>query len=148
VFAEFEQSDALPPLPYLDEQFDFIYALSVFTHLTLPQQQFWIDELSRILKPGRHLLITTQGESFLHNLGRDDQRKFKAGELVVVGEEFAGDPSAYGRCGAYHPPGYIERKIAKGFELARIVPIGAVRPGCQEAKDQDQYFLRKPIGRS
>ena len=120
----------------------------MFTHLTLPQQQFWIDELSRILKPGGHLLITTQGESFLHNLGRDDQRKFKAGELVVVGEEFAGDPSAYGRCGAYHPPGYIERKIAKGFELARFVPVGAVRPGSHGAMDQDQYFLRKPIGRS
>jgi SAM-dependent methyltransferase len=65
VFAEFEQSDALPPLPYRDEKFDFIYAHSVFTHLALPQQQFWIDELSRILKPGGHLLITTQGESFL-----------------------------------------------------------------------------------
>jgi SAM-dependent methyltransferase len=147
-FAVFELSDALPPLPYLDEQFGFIYALSVFTHLTLQQQQSWIAELSRILKPGGYLLITTLGESFLHNLGRDDQRKFKAGELVVVGEEFAGDPSAYGRCGAYHPPGYIERKLAKGFELARFVAVGAVRPGSHGAMDQDQYFLRKPIGRS
>jgi SAM-dependent methyltransferase len=145
VFAEFELNDALPPLPYKAGQFDFIYALSVFTHLTLPQQLLWIDELSRILKPGGYLLVTTHGESFLHTLSRDDQEKFKAGELVVRGEDFAGVPSAYGQCNAYHPPGYMEQKIATGFELVRFVPVGAVTPGPHGAMDQDQYFLRKPI---
>jgi SAM-dependent methyltransferase len=148
VFAEFKLSDALPPLLYKDEQFDFIYALSVFTHLTLPQQQLWIVELSRILKPGGYLVVTTHGKSFFHTLNRDDQEKFEAGELIVVGEDFAGVPSAYGRCNAYHPPGYMERKIAKCFELIRFVPVGAVRPGPHGAMDQDQYFLRKPVGKS
>jgi SAM-dependent methyltransferase len=145
LFAEFELNDGLPPLPYEAGKFDFIYALSVFTHLTFPQQQQWIDELSRILKPGGHFLITAHGESFLPTLSRDERAKFKAGELVVRGGDFAGVPSAYGQCNAYHPPGYMEQKIAKGFELMKFVPVGTVKPGPHGAMDQDQYFLRKPI---
>jgi hypothetical protein len=38
----------------------------------------------------------------------------------------------------------MERKIAKGFELARIVLVGAVRAGPHGAMDEDQYFPRKP----
>lgn len=63
-FAEFETNELSPPLAYRDAQFDFIYAYSVFTHLTESLQQRWLAELSRVLKPGGHLFLTTMGAAF------------------------------------------------------------------------------------
>lgn len=51
----------LPPTAYGPAQFDFVYALSVFTHLDLPRQILWLDELRRTLCPGGLLLLTVQG---------------------------------------------------------------------------------------
>jgi SAM-dependent methyltransferase len=56
-----------PPLPYEDSQFDFIYLISVFTHLSLNNQKLWIEEFKRILKIGGHLLITLHGELYVRN---------------------------------------------------------------------------------
>jgi SAM-dependent methyltransferase len=53
----------LPPTAYPSEQFDFIYGLSVFTHLDLPRQILWLDELHRMLRPGGRLLLTVHGAS-------------------------------------------------------------------------------------
>jgi SAM-dependent methyltransferase len=64
-FAEVIQSRLDPPLPYADGTFDFIYALSVFTHLSLRMQFAWAAELTRILKPGGVLFVSTHGLMFL-----------------------------------------------------------------------------------
>jgi len=50
-----------PPLSYENERFDFVYALSVFTHLTERQQRLWITELRRVTRPGGLVLFTTHG---------------------------------------------------------------------------------------
>ena len=62
-FAQFEVNGVSPPLAYEKEQFDLVYALSVFTHLPENLQLAWMSELSRVLRPGGHLLMTTHGES-------------------------------------------------------------------------------------
>lgn len=54
-----------PPLPYDDEMFDGLYALSVWTHLPPKLQLPWLEEMYRILKPGGVALITTVGPSGL-----------------------------------------------------------------------------------
>ena len=59
---KFELSSELPPLPFPDQLFDLIYAVSVFTHLDFYHQQRWRDELFRILKPGGMLVFTTHAE--------------------------------------------------------------------------------------
>jgi SAM-dependent methyltransferase len=54
------RNDADPPLPFDDESFDLIWALSVFTHLTdnsLP----WLAELHRVLRPGGLLIASYMG---------------------------------------------------------------------------------------
>jgi Methyltransferase domain. len=71
-FAEFETNELSPPLAYRDAQFDFIYAFSVFTHLTESLQQGWLAELSRVLKPGGHLFLTTQGAAFAQEYASSD----------------------------------------------------------------------------
>jgi SAM-dependent methyltransferase len=51
-----------PPLPAAEAQFDLIYAISVFTHLDEENQQAWLRELARALKPGGWLLLSVYGE--------------------------------------------------------------------------------------
>ena len=47
-----------PPLRFASGTFDFIYALSVLTHLPEHTGRRWLAELVRILKPGGVLLFT------------------------------------------------------------------------------------------
>lgn len=64
-YAEVVHNSLQPPLPWADEKFDFIYALSVFTHLTFEHQLRWAWELGRLLKPGGVIMLTTHGLGFL-----------------------------------------------------------------------------------
>lgn len=60
-FAKIEQNAVGAKTSYPDNHFDFIYGLSVFTHLSLELQFFWAWELFRILKPGGLLMFSTHG---------------------------------------------------------------------------------------
>jgi len=131
--AEFKTNDLTPPLDYKREKFDFIYAISVFTHLTKKLQMAWIEELARVLKPGGFLLVTVHGESRLHQLESGEQRRFRAGQLVVKKEAAAGTNV----CGAYHPERYVRDKLTKGFEVLDFVPGGA------RGANQDVFLLKK-----
>ncbi|PWT94737.1 MAG: hypothetical protein C5B55_02270, partial [Blastocatellia bacterium] len=50
-FASFSFSKERPPMEYAADSFDFIYAISVFTHLDEDHQFCWLQELRRIAKP-------------------------------------------------------------------------------------------------
>lgn len=50
-----------PPLPFADGTFDFIWAISVFTHLT-ETSAAWLLELHRLLKTGGLLMASYMGE--------------------------------------------------------------------------------------
>lgn len=60
-------SNLNPPLPYEDQQFDMIYLISVFTHLSLETQKLWIQEFKRILRRGGYLMVTLHGELYVRN---------------------------------------------------------------------------------
>ena len=53
-----------PPLPYEDNSFDVINAISVFTHLSLDMQFKWAWELYRVIKPSGYLHFTAHGPAF------------------------------------------------------------------------------------
>lgn len=55
----------LTPSIFRDNQFDLIYAFSVFSHLSEKAANAWINEFQRILKPGGHAILTLQGRSFI-----------------------------------------------------------------------------------
>ena len=44
--------------PYEDNHFDFVYLLSVFTHMYTPDMENYFKEISRVLKPGGKSFIT------------------------------------------------------------------------------------------
>jgi ubiquinone/menaquinone biosynthesis C-methylase UbiE len=61
---QFDTISYTPPTLYKDNMFDFVYALSVFTHIEDTQQKSWIDEIARIIKPNGIFLFTTHGTNF------------------------------------------------------------------------------------
>jgi SAM-dependent methyltransferase len=134
-FATFERNGLEPPLPYADSSFDFLYAISLFTHFDANQQIPWMRELTRVVSPGGVLLVTVGGESrATRQLDGTGLERFRAGELVVRRADLAGTNA----CAAFHPRRYIEEELAAGLELLGVIPDGA-----QDVR-QDQVLLRKP----
>jgi len=134
-FASFKVNALVGTLPYPDATFDLIYALSVFTHLTETQQDFWITELSRLLKPGGYLLISTHGDYYLPNIPAKRQADYERGERVVAGSWHAGT----NECTTFHPPAYVQTKLAPQLITVDFIPEGALGN-----PRQDYTLLRKP----
>ena len=123
-FADFRNNAAHGRRSYEDESFNFIYAISVFTHWSEDLQFFWIKELRRILRPGGVLYMTTHGRSYLDSLD-DSGREFEAGNLVVV----RGYDSGTNICAACHPEQYVREKLSQGFRYSILRPREHAMPG-------------------
>jgi SAM-dependent methyltransferase len=135
-FASFETNPPSGRLAYEDAGMDLVYAFSVFTHLTEPQQTHWTDELYRVLKPGGYLLFSVHGESaYFKHLSPDEQERFKSGELIVQSDDQAGTNV----CGAFHPEAYVRERMARDFIFLDYVPEGALGNPWQ-----DIVLLKKP----
>jgi len=134
-FAEFGTNELASRLSYKDNRFDFIYAISVFTHLDENLQHFWISELTRVLKPGGILLITVHGRDRFFQLTHREIQEFESGQLIVRREKKQGT----NYCSAYHPEQYVHRDLAKGLTVVDFVPTGA------KDGSQDVYLLQRPI---
>jgi len=118
-----------PPLGYSDNKFDFIYALSVFTHLPRHLQIPWLKEIRRILRPGGVVFISVHGEHYKYLLDQKEKRLFDLGELIVHQEEIAGSNS----CNAFHPNQYLINSFSKILEIIDFVPKGALGNPYQDA---------------
>jgi SAM-dependent methyltransferase len=136
-FAEFSTNELERKLKYDDHSFDFVYALSVFTHLTASQHRFWIEELRRILRPGGYLFLTTHGKHYEQQIPEGLRTNFRNGELVVVMPDRAGENT----CAAFHPEKYVRDELAHGWEIVDFVEQGALGNPLQ-----DVYLLRNPRG--
>lgn len=67
-FADIRLTTLEPPLPYNEDFFDLVIALSVFTHTPLHIQTVWVTELARIVKPGGCVVAT------IHDFSRMEDR--------------------------------------------------------------------------
>ena len=65
-YGNFAQVKPFPPSQFEDNQFNLIFAYSVFSHLSAPAADAWIAEFSRLLAPGGVLVVTTQGRDFVN----------------------------------------------------------------------------------
>jgi SAM-dependent methyltransferase len=135
-FAQFQINQLSPPLAYADAEFDLVYALSVFTHLTEDLQGSWMTELTRVIKPGGHLIISAHGECYLHRLNVDERRRFESGQIVVKNNVKSPGSNT---CSAYHPFAYVRDQLAIGLEVVQFTPNGA-----KGNPQQDLYVLLKP----
>lgn len=110
---EFSQNGLHPPTRYVDNSFDFIYGISIFTHLSEVNHKAWYDELIRICKPGGVILVTTQGDAFVEKLAPEEKRQYEAGQLVIRGQVVEG----HRVFSAFHPPVYIKNLFGEKAEI-------------------------------
>lgn len=134
-------SEPEPPLPYPDETFDFVYALSIFTHLPDDQADRWMAELRRVLKPGGHLLFTVAGSAYRERLEGQDAARFERGESVVQFDTAAGT----NLCIVYQPVEHVDR-MARDFEiLERFLVTEHAEETERSGLPQDSWLVRKPV---
>lgn len=134
-FVEVRTNELAPPLPYPDAHFDFVYAISVFTHLTEELCDSWMNEMRRVIAPGGLLLVTTHGESLSGKLRPKDRAAFEAGKIVV---QF-GDAAGSNLCTTFHPESYMRRPHAE------FTACGVVHPEEHEIFPQDVWLLRRAV---
>jgi SAM-dependent methyltransferase len=117
---DFTTNDALPPLHFDSSFFDFIYSISVFTHLPEDMQFRWLEELKRVTKKGGYLLITTHGETLAPQEVQQDlkDRGFHYG--TGVGTD--GLPDFYQT--SFHTEQYIRRHWGSYFEIVKFMKKG------------------------
>jgi SAM-dependent methyltransferase len=58
----FQVGPERPPLPYNDGQFDFAFAISIWSHFAEPAALAWLEEMRRVIRPGGLLVVTTAGQ--------------------------------------------------------------------------------------
>ncbi len=126
-FAQFEVNALEPPLPFEDEQFDLVYSLSVFTHLTEPLQHRWMAELRRVTRQGGLILFTTRGDAWAWKLTPDERARYDRGDVVVR----YGDVTGTNLCATFHPWQYVSGRLAKGLVLRESL-AAALADGAQD----------------
>jgi SAM-dependent methyltransferase len=116
---KFIATSAMPPLPFADSAFDFLYAISVVTHLPEAMQLAWLKELSRVLRPGGHALISVHGQEHC-GAGSPTHKELmqKGFAYAGGGGTTAGLPDFYRQ--AFHLKPYIDRVWSEFFEIIRL----------------------------
>lgn len=145
----FRSSAEDPPLPYADATFDFVYAISVWSHFNENAAVRWLAEMRRLIRPGGHLLITTHGltaisYSIEHGvLSEYDARMFRE-ELSDRGFAFHATFTTHTDWGiqsdewgdAYLTPEWLLTRVCPEWHM---VEYG---PGRDEG-NQDVYVMRR-----
>ena len=131
----FDLHGILPPTGFADARFDFIYGISIFTHLSADSHSAWLCELDRLTRAGGILLLTTQGDAFREKLSDAERIRFDAGELVVrhSGKE------GHRVFAAFQPARWARRFFGTRFAILEH------RPGQAQAWGiaQDVWILQK-----
>jgi SAM-dependent methyltransferase len=129
-----------PPLPYADGSFDFLYAFSVFTHLSVELAAGWIGEMGRVLRPGGLMWFTIHGESYRERLLPEQAAQFDSGEIVVTLPEVQGT----NLCGAYWPEAAVRRMLGERFDIvAHFDPQAEPEVARRAVLAHDAYLLRR-----
>jgi len=126
-FASWNTNNSLPPTAYADHTFDFIFAISVFTHLDEEMQFAWLNELKRISKPNGILILTVHGDTARsHTSEKEKEMVSEQGLLYTVGQTgiFKADglPDFYQL--THHSRAYVEDRWSKFFKILGYVEAG------------------------
>jgi SAM-dependent methyltransferase len=120
----FQSNGPLPPLFFADGEFDLIYCVSVFTHLSAELGRQWLRELHRVLRPGGTLLITVHGKNVWFKMPSERRKRIeREGHLFVMSAKLRGIvPDWYHT--AYHSEEYAREWISSEFRLLEYIPCG------------------------
>ena len=135
------------PLPFPDNEFDLLYALSVFTHFNLEMQFKWAHEVYRALRSGGHFFGTFHGVGFFP-MFLNDMAKAKEKELFSLGSDglfaflsYYPSPDGLNQGQVNVASAQNEYFIRQQFSAFEIV---LHKPASGLAGGQDLWVLRKP----
>ena len=135
---EFHKNQLKPPLKFADDEtFDFAFAYSVFTHIPLPLQLPWIQELARILKPGGVATVTVLGFEMAEKMmNKEEYEQFRDEGTFTMDPDHprvSFSSASIGSWDVFMRPDYIHNLYSQALE---VVDQG---PGAQSI-----VTLRKP----
>ncbi|MCB8777749.1 methyltransferase domain-containing protein [Planktothrix agardhii 1032] len=136
--AQFNVNQVFPPLNYESNQFDFIYLISVFTHLDEAAQLSWLKEFDRILKPGSLVLITTHGKQVAQLLAPGLVNKLDSQGMIFDSDSITSSPLPEWYKNTYHTEAYIRQSWSTEFDIVDYIP-GGMR------NHQDIVILQKKV---
>ncbi|MCX7748471.1 MAG: class I SAM-dependent methyltransferase [Clostridia bacterium] len=121
-FGSYFLNEAWPPLVFEDHSFDFVFAFSVFTHISEKSHLSWMEEINRVLKPGGALIFTIWAHPSktrdYHDPHFEDYGKlierYENGEFCYSNRLYNGSDT-YGE--ALYQRSYIKEKWSKYFEI-------------------------------
>ncbi len=128
----FVKNELEPPLPIAIDSFDFIYAISVFTHLSEDLCHRWIKELSRVLKPNGLVMIWTNGDVISNFLLPEEKAAYSSGRFVVRDQYEEGKKMFL----SFHPPKWVRENLLKDYQIIKYFPGGFTGTA------QDIWFAR------
>ncbi|MGZ5104381.1 MAG: class I SAM-dependent methyltransferase [Usitatibacter sp.] len=136
----FGTNGATPPTSFADSQFDLIYTVSLFTHLDERNQDLWLAELARILKPGGTLLATVHGAPTLAGCTEEERAELRERGIVFrVGRrgrlKLDGLPDFYQT--TFHTREYVARKWSRLLVVAEYIEGGI-------GGHQDVVVMKRP----
>jgi SAM-dependent methyltransferase len=137
----------VPPLPFDDESFDLVYALSVFTHIT-DDWSAWLLELRRILRPDGLLFATFHGATEFDHATRDfeDARRRpwdddQIGMLVtnwMLEREYGAQ--------VFHSEWWLREHWGRAFDVLALETAGFGTPPGHEHEGHGWVLLRPRPG--
>ncbi|MGI8593983.1 MAG: methyltransferase domain-containing protein [Solirubrobacteraceae bacterium] len=145
----FLASSTDPPLPYDDQTFDFVCAVSIWSHFGEAAATAWFDEMKRIVKPGGCLVFTACGFAAIDYYARTGHRMLRQlGEireaLYQRGFWYSPEFGQSGDHGVVHPE-WGSSFFSSEWLLARVAPAWhvAVFSPAGNSGNQDIYALRR-----
>ena len=132
---EYLHSGLMPPLPIEDGVIRWIYALSVFTHLSMAAFDAWLKEMGRVLSSGGVFLFTTNSPSTGVDLLDEEAEEIQRVGFLVRGNISEGRKMYL----AYHHPPALRLRIEElgGWDIVCFTASG------MPFTNQDVWILKK-----
>jgi len=110
-------SGNIPPLPYDDNSFDCIVSFQVIEHIA--DDNFFLKEISRVLKPNGFALMTTPNRPLSLSRNPWHEREYTADELTLLAKKYFSDVEMKGITGNEKVMLYYERNKRSVNKLMR-----------------------------
>jgi ubiquinone/menaquinone biosynthesis C-methylase UbiE len=114
----------MPPLPFDDQYFDFMYSISIFTHLPEDMQFAWLSELRRVMRIGSFAVLSTHSIDLIPTFVKEKLENPEQDPefYYYVGGGTEGLPDFYQV--SYHSHEYIHKRWSEYFAIRKIIPKG------------------------